>query len=237
MLEVSGTLCGLALGIALLFDAVTDPLTGSLSDNWKSKWGRRHPFMYASAIPLGFCFYFLFVPPELSEIGLFIWLTTFAVLTRAAMTLYHVPHIALGAELTSNFEERTVVVSFRQGFSTIGNLASVALAFLVFFVSTEEFANGQLNQAAYPPFAFTVAILMVITIWISGIGTHRQIPLLPPGPAVPEKFSPGRVMREAGQALSNSSFRWLLFGVVVVFLMVGVDAALNLHMNTYFLGA
>ena len=127
MLEVSGTLCGLALGIALLFDAVTDPLTGSLSDNWKSKWGRRHPFMYASAIPLGFCFYFLFVPPELSEIGLFIWLTAFAVLTRAAMTLYHVPHIALGAELTSNFEERTVVVSFRQGFSTIGNLASVAL--------------------------------------------------------------------------------------------------------------
>ena len=234
VLEVSGTLCGLALGIALLFDAVTDPLTGSLSDNWKSKWGRRHPFMYASAIPLGFCFYFLFVPPELSEIGLFIWLTTFAVLTRAAMTLYHVPHIALGAELTSNFEERTVVVSFRQGFSTIGNLASVALAFLVFFVSTEEFANGQLNQAAYPPFAFTVAILMVITIWISGIGTHRQIPLLPPGPAVPEKFSPGRVMREAGQALSNSSFRWLFFGVVVVFLMVGVDAALNLHMNTYF---
>ena len=190
--------------------------------------------MYASALPLGICFYFLFAPPELSEIGLFIWLTAFAVLTRAAMTLYHVPHIALGAELTNNFEERTVVVSYRQAFSTIGNLASVALAFLVFFVSTEEFANGQLNQAAYPPFALTVAALMVVTIWISGFGTHRQIPLLPPGPMIPEKFSAGRVLREAKQALKNSSFRWLFFGVVVVFLMVGVDAALNLHMNTYF---
>ena len=112
MLEVSGTLCGIALGIALLFDAVTDPLTGSLSDNWKSKWGRRHPFMYASAIPLGFCFYFLFVPPALSETGLFIWLTSFAVLTRAAMTLYHVPHIALGAELTNNFEGGVMIDGF-----------------------------------------------------------------------------------------------------------------------------
>jgi Na+/melibiose symporter-like transporter len=234
VLEVSGTLCGLALGIALLFDAVTDPLTGSLSDNWKSKWGRRHPFMYVSAIPLAVCFYFLFAPPELSETWLFIWLTVFAVLTRAAMTLYHVPHIALGAELTSNFEERTVVVSYRQAFSTVGSLASVALAFLVFFIATDEYPNGQLNRDAYPPFALALSALMVITIWISALGTHRHIPLLPPGPANPEAFSPGRVFREAKQALSNRSFRWLFVGVIIVFLMVGVDAALNLHMNTYF---
>jgi len=190
--------------------------------------------MYASAIPLAVCFYFLFTPPELSETGLFIWLTAFAVLTRAAMTLYHVPHIALGAELTNNFEERTVVVSYRQGFSTVGNLAAVALAFLVFFVSTEEYANGQLNRDAYSPFALTLGVLMVITIWISAFGTHRHIPLLPPGPLVPEAFSPGRVFREAKLALGNRSFKWLFIGVIIVFLMVGVDAALNLYMNTYF---
>lgn len=234
VLEVSGTLCGLALGIALVFDAITDPLTGSLSDNWKSKWGRRHPFMYASAIPLAVFFYFLFTPPDLSETGLFVWLTVFAVMTRAAMTLYHVPHIALGAELTNNFEERTVVVSYRQGFSTVGNLAAVALAFLVFFVSTDDYANGQLNREAYSPFSLTLGVLMVITIWISAFGTHRQIPLLPPGPKVPEAFSAGRVFREAKLALGNRSFRWLFMGVIVVFLMVGVDAALNLYMNTYF---
>ena len=113
VLGLSGTMAGMALFIALLFDAITDPLAGSLSDNFRSKWGRRHPFMYVSAIPLALAFVGLFSPPEsLSDIGLFAWLTIFAVLTRGAMTLYHVPHLALGAELTENFHERTRIVAF-----------------------------------------------------------------------------------------------------------------------------
>ena len=234
VLGVSGTLCGLALGIALIFDAITDPLTGSLSDNWQSRFGRRHPFMYASAIPLAIFFYALFSPPDLSELALFAWLVVFSVLTRAAMTLYHVPHIALGAELTENFEERTVIVSFRQAFSTIGALIAVVLAFGVFFVESDEFTRGQLNPAVYPPYAFTLCIIMVVTIWISAIGTHKEIPHLPPAPANPEPFSFGRVFSETKMALENESFRWLFFGVIIVFLMVGVDGALNLYMNTFF---
>ena len=108
VLGLSGTLAGAALFIALMFDAITDPLAGSLSDNFRSKFGRRHPFMYASAVPLALAFYGLFSPlAGLSEWGLFAWLTLFAVLTRGAMTLYHVPHLALGAEMTENYQERT----------------------------------------------------------------------------------------------------------------------------------
>ena len=64
VLGLPGTLAGLAVAIALVFDAVSDPLAGSISDNWRGKFGRRHPFMYASAIPLGICFYLLFAPPD-----------------------------------------------------------------------------------------------------------------------------------------------------------------------------
>jgi len=234
VLEVSGTLCGLALGIALIFDAITDPLAGSLSDNWRSRLGRRHPFMYASAIPLGICFYLLFSPPTLGETGLFIWLIVFAVLTRTAMTLYHVPHIALGAELTENFEERTVIVSFRLVFGTLGGLIAVALAFLVFFAASEEFPNGQLNGAAYTPFALTLSALMVVTIWLSAWGTRKQIPFLPQPIGEAEPFTFMRVFTEVRLALQNRSFRWLFIGVIVVFLMVGVDGALSLYVNTYF---
>ena len=75
VLGLSGTLAGVAIFIALCFDAVTDPIAGSISDNFKSKWGRRHPFMYASAIPLAVAFYFLFAPPaDLSSFALFIWM-------------------------------------------------------------------------------------------------------------------------------------------------------------------
>ncbi len=234
VLGVSGTLCGIALGVALLFDAISDPLAGSLSDNWQSRFGRRHPFMYASAIPLAICFYALFSPPELTEMAMFAWLVVFSILTRASMTLYHVPHIALGAELTENFEERTVIVGVRQAFGTLGALIAVILAFRVYFVASDEFVNGQLNPAAYSPFAFVLCGLMVVTIWISGIGTHKEIPNLPPAPANPQPFSFSRVFNETKLALENVSFRWLFLGVIIVFLMVGVDGALNLYMNTFF---
>lgn len=120
VLRLSGTYAGTALLIALVFDAVTDPLVGSLSDSFKHRLGRRHPFMYASAIPLAVSFGLIFSPPEgLGQIGLFLWLTRFAILVRASMTLYHVPHMALGAELTSDYHERIIVVAYRSGFGAL----------------------------------------------------------------------------------------------------------------------
>jgi Na+/melibiose symporter-like transporter len=111
---------GIAIGIALAVDSITDPLIGSLSDNWQGKHGRRHPFIYASILPLGLAFVGLFNPPELGEFSLFLWLTVFSVATRAMMTLYYVPHVSLGAELTDDFNERTEVVAFRYFFSYVG---------------------------------------------------------------------------------------------------------------------
>ena len=165
VLGLSGTLAGTAILIALLFDAVSDPLAGSLSDNWQSRWGRRHPFMYASALPLGIAFFFLFSPPEgLSEFSLFLWLTVTVVLTRGAMTLYHVPHIALGAELSEDYDERTQVVSYRYFLGFAGYLVAYYLGFGVFFKDTAEFSRGQFNVDAYAPFAFVLAVTMVVTI-------------------------------------------------------------------------
>jgi len=149
VLGLPGTLAGLAVAIALLFDAFTDPLAGSVSDNWHSRWGRRHPFMYASAIPLAIAFYLLFAPPaDMSQAGLFSWLTATLILTRGAMTLYHVPHIALGAELSEDYEERTQIVSYRHFLSFAGWLLAYYAGFGWFFRDTPEFPNGQFNTGA-----------------------------------------------------------------------------------------
>ena len=239
VLGLPGTLAGLALAIALVFDAFTDPLAGSISDNWQGKNGRRHPFMYASALPLAIFFYLLFSPPEgLSEIGLFLWLTATVLLTRAAMTLYHVPHIALGAELSTEYQERSQIVSFRYVFGFVGYFVSYFLGFAWFFRDTEEFPNGQFNVAAYEPYAISLSLLMAITIVWSGWGTHHRIPYLPsvPGPAT--KLSPvgivTRMLAEIWGALNNHSFAWLFAGALVIFIMVGIDGALNLYLFEYF---
>jgi glycoside/pentoside/hexuronide:cation symporter, GPH family len=238
VLGLSGTYAGLAVGIALMFDAVTDPLVGSVSDNWRSRMGRRHPFMYASALPMAVMFYCLFAPPALPEFQLFLWLLVFAILTRGAMTLYHVPHIALGAELSSNFEERTTVVAFRQFFSTFGALLAYFIGFGLFFNEGPDHVHGQFRVEAYGPFALSLAVLMVVSVLLSAWGTRSHIPRLPqpvgPVERVTVLGSVTRMFSEIALALSNRSFRWLFIGVLIVFMMVGVDSALNLHMNTYF---
>ena len=239
VLGLSGTLAGIAIMVALCFDAATDPLAGSLSDNWRGRWGRRHPFMYASAVPLAVCFYFLFAPPTgLGETGLFLWLTAFAVLTRGAMTLYHVPHLALGAELSDDYEERTSIVSYRTIFGVLGNAATILVAFSLFFIDTPEL-RGNLVGEAYPPFAATFAVVMVVTILGSALGTHDQIPHLKQTAAGPTAATGlagvlGQVVGDLRAALRNVSFRWLFSGVIIVFVMVGVQSALGLYMGNYF---
>ena len=223
---------GFAVGIALAFDAISDPLVGSLSDNWRSKLGRRHPFLYWSILPLGLAFYGLFSPPELSEFSLFLWLTTFAVLTRVAMTLYHVPHVALGAELSEDFNERTEVVAYRYFFSYVGHMLTYFIGFYVFF------SEGQFDASAYGPFGLTMALIMCTAVGITARGTESRVPYLPQAKtdAIVGGLLPvlKRTFSELASALTNISFRWMFCGVLVVYMMVGVDHALNLHMNTYF---
>ncbi|MBL6690398.1 MAG: MFS transporter [Pseudomonadales bacterium] len=133
VLHVSATGTSLALAIALIFDALTDPIAGSLSDKLKSRWGRRHPFILAAAIPLAVTFYFLFNPPDgLTEFGYILWLTVFAVLVRASMTFYHVPHLALGAEMADSYEQRSTLYAFNTFFAFMGGrcVCTALLSFL-----------------------------------------------------------------------------------------------------------
>ena len=164
VLGMPGSLAGLAVGIALVVDAFTDPMAGSLSDHWKSRYGRRHPFMYASILPLAASFYFLFNPLVTSQLGLFVWLVVFSNATRTSMSLYHVPHIALGAEMSEDYDERSKLVGYRMFFANVGVLFAFAVGFLYFFTPTAEFENGQLNAAVYPYFAALLAVLMAVTI-------------------------------------------------------------------------
>ena len=235
VLGLSGTLAGTAVLIALVFDAVTDPLAGSLSDNWRSKRGRRHPFMYAAAGPLAITWLLLFLPPDgLGQFGLFAWLTSFAILVRAAMTLYHVPHLALGAELSRDYQERTSIVAYRTLLAVVGGVLTTVLSYRLFFPEVEGFENGLLNPAGYWRYALFGSVIMFVTIWWSAWGTRREIPNLPPPPAVPEPFSVRRLGHEFASAWSEVSFRSLFIGFTLFGVFFGIVATLATHINVFF---
>ena len=109
----------LALMIALVFDAFVDPFVGHMSDRTRTKWGRRHPFLYASALPVALFYLLLWNPPDIDGSLLFAYLLGTAFLVRAALSTYEVPSTALAPELTSDYHERTSVLSFRHLFRLV----------------------------------------------------------------------------------------------------------------------
>jgi glycoside/pentoside/hexuronide:cation symporter, GPH family len=235
VLGLGGTATGAALLVALLFDAVTDPVVGSWSDGLTHRWGRRHLLMYVAAVPLGVSFALLFSPPAgLGTTGLFLWLTVGTILVRGFMTLYHVPHMALGAELSPDYQERTGIVGYRILFGVLGALAVALLAWRLFFHPTPELPEGQLNRAAYPGFGAFYGVIMAGAVLTSALGTHGRIPYLASAQASPLPFGWRRVTGELAEALRNRSFRYLFFGIVIFFVTRGVQRTLGLHMLTYF---
>ena len=237
VLGMSATLAGIAVGTALLIDALTDPIAGSLSDRWRSKWGRRHPFMLASMLPLAVSFFCLFAPPVRGDWALFAWLVLWVNIVRTAMTMYHVPHLALGAELTNEFSERASLVGFRMFFNIIGGYSATMIGFQFFFAPTGQNTVGQLNQAAYAPFAATLGVLMVASICWSAWGTRKFIPFLSIPPESPHKSITAvlvHTFRDVIAAVQQPNFAWLFSGVLLVYLMIGTNGALDIYMYTYF---
>ena len=234
VLGLSGTLAGFAIFLALCVDAITDPLVGSISDNWHSRWGRRHPFMYAAALPMAVSFWLLFNPPDgLSQTGLFTWFMLFAVAVRASMTLYAIPSASMLPEITSHYDERTSIVSFRFLFGWAGGLTASLLGYLYFFAPTEEFANGQLNPDAYTGFATMCALIVFAAILVCSLGTHKLIPTLRSNDErIP--FSPNRFFGEVRDVIANRSYLMLVIGALFASVAGGFSEVVGLYMNTYF---
>jgi Na+/melibiose symporter-like transporter len=210
-------------------------MIGSFSDAHESKWGRRHPFMYAAAIPFGLSFYFLFVPPAgLGQMGLFAWLTVTAIAVRTAMSAYLVPHNALGAELTADYHERTGIVGYRTVLGVLGGFSTTVLGFFYFLRGTPEYPTGQLNPDAYPHYALFFACASVVVVLLSALGTHSRIRTLLEPLHKHASFSLGRLTNELRDALASPSFRSLFLGILIFFVTRGIQAELGLHVSTHF---
>ena len=231
VLGLSGTLCGLAVTIALVLDAINDPAIGFLSDRWKSKLGRRHPFMYAAPIPVAIAFYCIYSPPAgLSDLPLFFWFTTFTVLFRYAISLYQVPHLALGAELTSDYHERSIVMSYGSIFGVIGG----ASAFFFGWTWFGKVEGGTSNPAAYATLAGVVALISAAIIFLSAYFTRDQIPRLPQPPADQERATVRLFLADSFSCLKNSNYATLLLGLLVLSAMFGTRETLNSYLGLFF---
>ena len=121
-------LAGTALMIGKIWDAITDPITGYVSDRTNSRFGRRRPYMTVGAIISFVCMALIFTPISLpTQLRLFIYVTFLYCLLNTAYTLVNIPYAALLPELTDDYHQRTVLTAYRMSFAVIGTFFGAAL--------------------------------------------------------------------------------------------------------------
>ena len=235
VLGLSGSLTGFAVLIAIIFDAVSDPIMGSISDRFKSKLGRRHPFMFFAPFPTVLAICLMFFPPEgLSDYGLFAWLIGTTVVLRISITLFAVPHLALGAELSEDYIERSRVMSYN---NLLGYTGVIIMHILAWFLVFPNFAGeeiGQLNQAAYTPIVIFSTILIALCILSSAYFTKDRIPYLKKPSDDASKIGILDLFQDIAGALGNRNYLRLVAGMFFLTLLIGTHETLAIYMGTFF---
>ncbi|MCK5155171.1 MAG: MFS transporter [Spirochaetales bacterium] len=127
VVHLSAALAGTVLMIGKIWDAVTDPLTGYLSDRTRSRWGRRRPYMFVGSLISVAAMILMFTNPGISSQQSLFWLMTFYFcLLNTAYTLVNIPYAALLPELTQDFDQRTVLTGYRMSFAVLGTFMGAA---------------------------------------------------------------------------------------------------------------
>ncbi len=226
VLGMDAGLVSAALLIALLVDAVIDPILGNLSDRTYTKWGRRLPWLYAAPIPLAFAWVLMWSPPG-GEAPTFLGLVGIAVVVRILLSACEVPSISLLPEITSDYVERTTLFRYRYLSGWLGGLFMMVLAYTVFLGGE----NGLLQQDGYVGFGIFGGILMAISVLGSAFGQHKLVAHLPT--TKPEPFSLKACFSEITHAFSEKAFLIFAAGGLAAYVSQGMSFSLSNYLNVF----
>ncbi|MFI4974304.1 MAG: MFS transporter [Caulobacterales bacterium] len=228
-------LVGVVLFLSLAIDAVLDPVIGRWSDNFRSRWGRRHPFMYASAVPVGLAIYFLWHPPRgLPDTALAAFMFVMLVVLRLCVSLYQIPSDALTPELAPDYHERTGLISYRYFFGIAGGVVMTVILLDVFIPKDHAHPLGFLNREGYAQFGLLAAIVVFVSIVVSSMSTHRYIPYLSRAPQ--RRQSVVQSTREIVATLGNPSLIVVMLSGLFSGIAGGLAGSLGNFINVYFWG-
>jgi Na+/melibiose symporter-like transporter len=233
VLGLSATLVSVAIMIALFADAIFDPIIGEISDNWRSRLGRRHPFMYGAALPIAIFYFLLWNPPHWQGVQLFGYLVVAAILVRMAIACYEIPSAALAPELSPDYNQRTSLMGYRFLFGTVGGATTVVIAFFFFMVATKAQPTGILNRSGYFSYSILAALVMMASILLSAWGTHSRIKYMQQL-AVRHRPPLRQLAREMFESLSHRSLLMVTVASLFSGMALGLGSVLGTYFGTYF---
>lgn len=171
---------------ARLFDAVSDPTMGLISDRTKSRWGRRKPYILGGALPLALSVYFLYVPPLwLGASGAGVWFGFWVIAMFLFWTVQTVPYKSLGPELTPNYDERTTIFAVRETMLVVGTLAAAIIPQLLsdwVYGDTAQFPLiAEFERSRFMYYALITGLVIIATsLWCVGaVKEHASTEAMP----------------------------------------------------------
>lgn len=203
-----------------IVDAVTDPLAGYLSDRTRSRWGRRRPWLLASAPLVALVVLMMWAPPRaLDGSALVAWMTLGIVGFYAAVTFVNVPHLSWGAELSPDYHERNRIFGARLLLQNLGVFAAVGLLYF-----TEALGDQRSVM-------FWVAVAAGVTVVATTIWTSWRLPERDEF----RSLGPDRPWRAIGDVVGNRHARLLLTVYFIESLGAAVIGVLTPYMGRYVL--
>ena len=161
-LGVSAIWIGYAQAFPRLWDAIIDPILGNMSDNCRSRYGRRIPFLVVGGVLVGIAFWLLWtVPRDWSKEGMFAYFVVVSLFFYTVVPIYAIPHGALGMEMTDDYHEKTSVFAYA---SFIGNIGALTLPWVYFLANRPVFGGDTVNGIKWVCLGMSV-ILTAAAIW------------------------------------------------------------------------
>ena len=209
ILGIDPALAGLVLLFPKLWDVISDPIMGGISDITHSRMGRRRPYLLAAAIPFGLIFFLLFLTPHYnSELAKALYVGLMFALGCTVFTVFNVPYSSMVAEMSDDYNERMSITSFRMIGSSIGVLLAGGLA-----MPLVEIGGG--GEAGFRFMGVVLGALITVFCLICFFGTRKAKTL----PAIDERppFS-----EQVKIAFRNTPFKMLMMMYIFQSLAIGV---------------
>ena len=226
VLGMDAGIVSLALLMALLIDALVDPILGYMSDRTYTRWGRRLPWLYIAPIPLAFAWIAMWSPPG-SEAPTFLGLLGIAVVVRLLLSACEVPSVSLLPEITNDYDERTTLFRYRYLSGWSGGILMMVLAYTVFMPGPE----GLLQREGYELFGIFGAVLMAVSVIGSALGQHRLVAHYPA--QKPPPFSLKAAFSEIIEAFSERAFIIFALGGLAAYVSQGMSFSMTNYLNVF----
>ncbi len=235
-LGMNPALVGLLGALPRLTDAFTDPLMGYISDNTRTRWGRRRPYIFGGVIAAGIIFAILWqLPAARSETFYFVWFLVGSILFYMGYTVFATPWVALGYELTPDYHERTRLMG-TQNF--VGQLAYVVSPWFLWIMNSGKFFPDQVSGAA--------GLAIIVALVAMGLGIIPAVVLrermkdvaaeetAAAGQARGFKENMTEFFKGFGETLKNKPFLKLCLATFMVFNGFMLIASFQFYVIIYF---